>query len=338
MSISGDPQKGSDTQIVAGLQSSQRSTVTPTRHLGKIEEETEHPDPEVNWNEEYLIGTGREMHSKSEGQYTYEGGSYPIINYDGFPVAVLMGAETFSADTPTSGTNEHVLTVAGASGGGATPTPPALTVEAAHYGRGGASDFVRTFDTVVPQSGEISMDNEGRLTTTLDTIALGVSTGSSPTSVTMPDRNPFLFSDISSDMSFGGTTVARFEEFTYSLNQNSGARHYINSTTGKDPYEILYGGQANHDLTATVTVVDDTFYSEALSPTAGGISITWTFTKANGDLVKFEFDASNATEIPHPTPRGEGADDDTVTVEMSIIPETVTITFEDSTSTAGYLA
>jgi len=339
MSISGDPQKGHDSQILVGLQDSQRTTVTPDRHLSKIEEETEHPDPEVNWNEEYLIGTGREMNQKSEGQYVYEGGSYPCILYDGFPLAVLMGSESFTADSPSAGTNEHVLTAAGASSGGGTPTPPALTVEATHFGRGGASDFVRTFNTVVPTEGEISVDNEGRLTTTLETIALGVSPGSAPTSApTFPDINPWLFSDISSNFSFAGETFARLEEFTLSINQNSGAKHYIASQTAPDPYEILYGGQVSYDLTANITVVDDTLYSEALNPTDGGTSSDIRFTRANGDYVDISAASGNLSEVPHPTPRGEGADDDTVTVEASIIPESLTITVTDSNSSSGYLA
>lgn len=337
MSISGDPQKGSDTHIIVKKQSSQRTTVTPDRHLGKIEEETEHPDPEVNWHEEYLIGTGREMHSKAEGQYVYEGGSYPIIPFDGYPLAMLLGAETFTADSPSSGTNTHTLTVKGASGGGGKP--PSYTIEAAHFGRGGASDFVRTFNTVVPPSGEISVDNEGRLTTTLDAIALGVSEGSSPTSTpTMPDRDPWLFSDISSDLSFGGTSVARFEEFNYSLNQNSSPRHYIESTQAPDPFEICYGGQASHDLTLNATVVDNTFYSELESPTSGGISVSFAFLKPSGDKLDFSFSAANVETAGHPTPRGEGAEDDTVQVEMDVIPESVTVTVEDTGSSAGYLA
>ena len=338
MAISGDPQKGHDSQILVGLQSSQRTTVTPDRHLAKIEEETEHPDPEVNWNEEYLIGTGREMDAKSEGQYVYEGGSYPCILYDGFPLAVLMGEESFTADTPSSGTNEHVLTAAGASGGGGTPTPPALTVEAAHFGRGGADDFVRTFNTVVPTEGEISVDNEGRLTTTLSTIALGVNPGSSATSApTFPDINPWLFSDISSNFSFAGETFARLEEFTLSINQNSGARHYIESSRSPDPYEILYGGQVSYDLTANIVVVDNTLYNEALNPTDGGSEASIAFTRANGDTVDITAASGNLSEVPHATPRGEGAEDDTVQVEASIIPESLTITVTDSNSGSAYL-
>lgn len=338
MSISGDPQKGHDSQILVGKQSSQRTTVTPSRHLAKIEEETEHPDPEVNWNEEYLIGTGREMDGKSEGQYVYEGGSYPCILYDGFPLAILMGAENFTSDSPSSGTNKHVLTAAGASGGGATPTPPALTVEATHFGRGGASDFVRTFNTVVPTEGELSVDNEGRLTCTLSTIALGVSTGSSPTSApSFPDINPWLFSDISSNFSYAGATFARFEEFTLTINQNSGARHYVESSRSPDPYEILYGGQVSYDLTANLTVVDDTLYNEALNPTDGGTDASMRFTRANGDYVDISAKAGNMSEVPHPTPRGEGAEDDTVQVEASIIPESLTIEVTDSNSSSSYL-
>lgn len=338
MSVSGDPQKGHDSQILVGLQSSQRTTVTPDRYLGKIEEETEHPDPEVNWNEEYLIGTGREMDAKSEGQYVYEGGSYPIIIYDGFPIAVLMGAESFTADSPSAGTNTHTLTAAGASGGGGTPTPPALTVEATHFGRGGASDFVRTFNTVVPTEGEISVDNEGRLTCELSTIALGVNPGTTPTSApTFPDYNPWLFSDISSNFTYAGQTFARFEEFTLSINQNSGARHYVEASRSPDPYEILYGGQVSYDLTANLTVVDNTLYNEALNPTDGGTDASMRFTRANGDYVDITAAAGNMSEVPHPTPRGEGAEDDTVQVEASIIPESLTVEVTDSNSTSSYL-
>jgi len=338
MSISGDPQKGHDSQILVGLQDSQRNTVTPDRHLAKIEEETEHPDPEISWNEEYLIGTGREMNGKSEGQYVYEGGSYPCILYDGFPLAVLMGEENFTQDSPETGTNTHVLTAAGASSGGGTPTPPALTVEATHYGRGGADDFVRTFNTVVPTEGEISVDNEGRLTTTLDTIALGVQPGSSPTSApSFPDVNPWLFSDISSNFSYAGTTFARFEEFSLSINQNSSARHYVEADRSPDPYEILYGGQVSYDLTANLTVVDDTLYNEALNPTDGGTDANVRFTRANGDYVDITAAAGNMTEVPHPTPRGEGAEDDSVQVEASIVPESLTIEVTDSNSTGAYL-
>jgi len=338
MSISGSPQKGHDSRILVGVQSSQRTTVTPDRHFGKIEEETTHPDPEISWNEEYLIGTGREMHGKTEGQKVYEGGSYPVIPYDGFPLAILMGSESFTADSPTSGTNTHTLTAAGASAGSATPVPPSLTVEATHLGRGGASDFVRTFDTVVPTSGEISLDNEGRITVTLDTIAIGVTPGSSPTADPgMPDRNPWLFSDLNSDLSFGGTTVARLEEFTLSVNQNSSARHYIESTQAPDPYEILYGGRVNYDYSATVTVVDNTFYSELTSSTAGGIEVTKRFVKGNGDYIDFSATGTNLSTAGHPTPRGEGAEDDTVQVEMDLIPESLTIEVTDSSSSAAYL-
>jgi hypothetical protein len=334
MSISGDPQKGHDSDILVGLQNAQRTTVTPDRRFGFIEEETDHPDPEVEWNEQYLIGTGREQHGKDEGQRTYEGGSYPIIPYDGFPIYLLFGAyQSFTADSPSTGTDTHTFEVLGGDGGSATESPPTFTVEGIHYGRGGASDFVRTFNTVGVSSGEISVDNEGRLTTTLDTLALGVSPGSSPTAISsVPDRNPWLFSDISSNFSFDGTTFARFEEFTYSLNQNASAKHYVESDRAPDPYEILWGGQANHELTATITVVDDTLYSELTSATDGGVNVNFRFTRPNGDYMDFDLQATNLTEVPHTTPRGESGDDDAVQVEATIVPESVVVEVTDSNS------
>ena len=319
-----DPYKGHDSQIVAGTESEQGTTVTPSRLLGKQVEETSHPDPTVNWYEERLIGGDRELSGKSEGQVVLDGGDYPILPYDGYPIALLLGSyDSFTADSPSTGTDTHVFTPK------MDGIPPTATVEATQYGRGGGDDFVRTFAGVAVMSGELSVDNDSRLQTNLETEALDVTTGTSPTGpIAIPDRDPWLFSDISSDFSFAGTSFARLEDFTLSIDNGSESRFYINSATGNFPFEILYGN-IDYELAATVTVDDSTLYDELLSSTAGGVAVNIAFTKPSGDRLVIDATAANLEEVPHDTPRG---DDEAVSVEASMIPESVTVTVEDTGS------
>lgn len=319
-----DPLKGHDSQIVATTQTNQRTTETPTRHLGKMVEETSHTDPTVNWYEEYLIGGNRETSGKSKGQVVYDGGDYPILPVDGYPFAILLGSyDSFTADSPSSGTDTHVF------GPKMDGVPPTMTVEATQYGRGGGSDFVRTFGSVGAMSGEIAVDNDSRLTTTLETEALSVSTGSSPTSVSLPTADPWIFSDISSDFTYAGTTFARLTDFTLSIDNQNSSKHYITSSVSAgDPYEILYGN-ISYDLSATIVVDDDTLYNDLITAPSGGGSVNIAFTRGNGDTLTIDGTAANLEEAPHDTPRG---DDEAVSVEASLIPEQMTVTVEDSNS------
>ncbi len=318
------PFKGHDSQIVVGAESDQGTTTTPTRHFGKLVEETSHPDPTVNWYEERLIGGDRELSGKSEGQSVYDGGDYPIIPVDGYPAALLLGSyDNFTVDSPSAGTDTHVF------GPKMDGKPPTVTVEATQYGRGGGDDFVRTFGGVAVMSGEISVDNDSRLTTTLETEGLNVSTGTSPTSVSLPTADPWIFSDISSDFTFAGTTFARLEDFSLSIDNGSDSRHYVTSSVDAgDPFEILYGN-ISYDLSATITVDDSTLYDELVGATVGGTSVNIAFTRTNGDTLTIDASAVNITESPYDTPRG---DDEAVSVEASLIPESVTVTVEDSNS------
>lgn len=314
-----DPFKGHDSQIVVGTQTAQRTTATPDRHLGKLVEETSHPDPTVNWYEERLIGGDRELSGKSEGQSVYDGGDYPVLPVDGYPFALLFGQDSVD-DTVTP----EVHTITPKMDG----VPPTFTAEATLYGRGGGSDFVRTFGSVAVMSGDIEVDNDSRLSIGLETEALSVSTGSSPTTgVSLPTADPWIFSDITSDFSFAGTTYARVEDFSLSVDNGSSSNFYITSTVDSgDPYEILYGN-ISYDMSATITVDDDSLYQELIAATDGGSSINLEFTRSNGDTLTIDATAGNLEESPYATPRG---DDESVSVEAAIIPESVTITVEDS--------
>lgn len=326
-----DPFKGHASQIAVGVESEQGTPVAPTRHLEKIVEETEHPDPEVNWYEERVIGGDRELHGQSKGQTAYEGGSYPIIVVDALPLVWAFGNEEFDTGT-------HTITAAGLDSN-ASEKPPSMTVEAALLGRGGGSDFVRTFSGVCVDSGTFSTDNDSRLTFEAETVALGVDpdTASVTDVGAVTQANPWIWSDISSDISINGTSFARLQEWSFDVENNVSSRYYITSeTTGGDPYEILYGN-VSYGFDATITADDDTLYQEVINSGAD-VDINLGFTRSNGDTLDITINDVGLQEAPYATPRGEGADDETVEVETTGTPGHIEVELTDSIREAAVLA
>lgn len=326
-----DPYKGEDTQLVVGVESTQGTSVTPTRVLGKVAEEATPPDPEQDWMVTRVIGGNREPFQKHEGQRTFQGGDIPVIIQDGAPLAYLLGAE--SHDTTTT-PNTHTLTAK------QDGKPPSQTMEVTYYGRGGGSDFVRTFQGATPESGEVSMNNDDELTVSLSYWALGVTVGSSPTTgIAVPDQDPWLFQDAASQLSLFGSNFARFMDFTLSISNNLEEGRYIvpdaevPSGDGKDPYEITYGN-VDYELSCTIAVEDNSLYNELVNSTAGGFTAQMSFERSNGDTITITADNCNFESGAHPIP----ADSEKIEVEVSMVPETLTITVEDSNdSDATYL-
>ena len=322
-----DPYKGEDTQLAVGVESTQGTSVTPTRTLGKVAEEATPPDPEVDWMVTRVIGGTREPFQKHEGQHTYQGGDIPVILQDGAPLAYLLGGESYSSPTHTLTTKQD-------------GKPPSQTMEVVYYGRGGGSDFVRTFQGCVPNSGELSMNNDDELTLSMSYWAMGVTVGSSPTSgISVPDVDPWLFSDASSQLSLFGTSFARFQDFALSIENNLEEGRYIvddastPSGDAKDPFEITYGN-ADYELTCTITIEDNSLYNELVNATDGGFDAVLEFTRGNGDTIKVTASGCNFSDGTHPIPAESGK----VEVEVTIIPESLTITVDDSNSSSGYLA
>jgi hypothetical protein len=317
--------------LAVGVETTQGTSVTPTRTLGKAAEEATPPDPEQDWMVTRVIGGTREPFQKHEGQRTFQGGDVPVICQDGAPVAYLLGEESFD-DTTTP--NTHTLTAK------QDGKPPSQTMEVVYYGRGGGSDFVRTFQGCVPESGELTMNNDDELTCSLTYWAMGVTVASSPTSgIAVPDVDPWLFSEANSQLSLFGSTFARFQDFTLSTENNLEEGRYIvddastPSGDAKDPFEITYGN-VDYELTATIVVEDNALYNELVNPTSGGFAASMSFTRSNGDT--FQIDASECqfTDAAHSIP----ADSSKIEVEVTVIPNSITVTVDDSNSTAGYLA
>lgn len=332
--MSADPYKSEDTQLAVGTEDTQGTAVAPTRTFGKVAEDVTPPDPEVEWSPVRVVGGDRTIFQKHEGQHSYQGGEVPVVLIDGAPLAYALGSETVNTDeaidgTAKAGTDTHVLTPKHDG------KPPSQTIEAVYYGRGGGSDFVRTFAGCVPNEVELSTTNEDELSASLSYWAMGVTKGSSPTgSISVPDRNPWLFADAASQLSLFGSTFARFVEFSLTLSNNLEEGRYIEPDAGRDPFEITYGN-LDIELSATIAIEDDALYGELINPTSGGFKSQIEFERPNGDTLRIEVNSCNFTEAPHDLP----AESSVIEVETTMTGEDVTITVEDSNSGGtGYLA
>lgn len=322
-----DPYKGEDTQLVVGTESTQGTAVTPTEVLGKVVEDATMPDPEQEWLVQRVIGGDREIFQQEQGIRTMQGGEVPIVLQDGHPVAYLLGADSVSGSGPYT----HEITAK------QTGKPPSQTLEAVYYGRGGGTDFVRTFQGCVPASGEFSMNEDDELTLSLSYWAMGVTTGTSPTTgISVPSDDPWLFADSSSQLSLFSTSFARFMDFSLSVENNPEEGRYIApdadhpSGDSRDPFEITYGN-AGYELTATIVIEDDALYQELLNPTSGGFDSVIEFQRGgSGDLFRITASGCQFTEAPHEIPGESGK----IEVEVTIVPNTLTIEIESDDSMA----
>lgn len=330
------PYKPEQAQLAVATESTQDQAATSGfRLFGYVQEATQLPDPEINWIEERIIGGTREIFNKVEGQNAYEGGSIPITPYDGAPIAYLLGKDSVSVDSDIdgnseTGTNTHTLTAL------KDDLPPTQTIEATYKAAAssGADDFVRTFTGAAPQSGEIAVNNEEELAVSLDYIALGVTTGTSQTeSPTVPSREPWLFHDVASNLSLFGTSFARVSDFSLSVTNNLEDGRYLEDSEAPDPYELTYG-ITEYDLSATITVDDDTIYDELVSQSNSSFKAELEFEKpSSGENLRITCEDCDIESAPHELP----AEETTVDVDVSIIPESVTIKVEDTEASNTYV-
>lgn len=331
------PYKSEDTQLAVEPESTQGTTVTPTRVFGEVAEDVTPPDPEIDWRPHRVIGGDRTIFDKTEGQHQYQGGEIPIILQDGAPIAYALGSDSVATDeditgSAQTGTDTHTITPK------TDGLPPTQTIEAVYYGRGGGSDFVRTFGGCSVNEMELAVNNDDELTAALTYWAMNVSTGSSPTgSISVPDRAPWIFADANSQLSLFGTSFARFIDFTLSVENDLSEGRYIvddanHPSNTRDPYELTYG---NFDATwdATIAIEDDALYQELISPTSGGFTATAEFARPNGDVLRINSDTANFESAPHDLPE----DSQTIEVEVSMMLEDLTIKVEDSNITGTYL-
>lgn len=337
------PYKPEQATLNVATENDQASTATSDfEAFGLVQENTSLPDPSIQWIEERVIGGDRKIFNKIDGQRVYEGGSIPVVPYDGKPLAYLFGTETVYPDTALENVNigdtsagsdsvdTHVLEI------NTSDLPPTQTIEASYKGFDSQDDFVRTFSGCAVNSGEIAMNNESELQTTLDYIAMDVSTGTSLNGGNDPEtRDPWIFADTISDLTLFSTPFARVEQFSFALTNNLEQGRYIQSNDPENPYDITYAS-AEIEMSATITVDDDSLYQELLSPTADGFKAEIEFEKGSSDEERLKIIANecNFAEAPHEIP----GDDTVVSVDVSIIPEDLEVRVEDAqTSGDSYL-
>ena len=329
------PYKSEKSEVKLDIENTQKTEVTVTRYPGFLKGEQELPDPEIDLTQEHYVGGNRDPYEQTEGQWGFDAGSLSIVPYDGFPIAWAMGADSVQVDTPSAGLNTHTIT---RKQDGA---PPTATMEAAYLGRGGSqSDFVRTFLGCYPSTATIEVSNDGKLQVNADVQALGITSNtphSSNTSVSLPDRQPWKFDKVQSnlDLAFGGasTTFARVTDFSFEIANNPTPEYYMESSEAPEPYEMLYGN-GGYTWDVTIAVTDTSIYNELVSSDTT-FTATMTFQKgSNGDeTLKFEGKECKLPNGAHPVPE-EGK----VETQLSLSPRTTTITVVDGTETNSYVA
>jgi len=330
------PYKPEQAQLAVASESSQDSAAsTGYRLFGYVQEATSLPDPNINWIEERIIGGTREIFNKVEGQNAYEGGSIPVTPYDGAPIAYLLGKDSVAADTDINGNSEtgtHTHTIEALK----NDLPPTQTIEAfyASSASSSANDFLRQFTGCAPQSGEISINNEEELQTSLEYIAMGVTTGTTQTeSPTVPSRDPWLFHNVSSNLKLFGTSFARVNDFSLSVTNNLQDGRYLEDTEAPDPFELLYG-MTEYELSANITVDDNTIYDQLTTQSNRQFKSELEFEKpGSGENLRITCTGCDIESAPHDIP----AEEQTVDVDVSIIPESTTVKVEDTSTSGSYV-
>lgn len=326
------PYKSEKTQVALAIENQQREEVTPERYPAFLEGEQEMTDPEIDYMAGRYVGADRDPYDQVAGQRSYDGGSWSMVPFDGWPIAWAFGADSVSTDTPEAGLTQHTIT---RQQDGA---PPTATVEAAYRGRGSQDDFVRTFLGVYPDTATIQQDNEGKLTVEASPVALGM-TGATPhtnvSSVSLPQREPWKFSKVNSNLELqfgaGAETFARLIDFSLEISNEVTPEYYINESTGSDPYEVLYGN-GGYTLDVEVAITDNSIYTELVN-SQGPFDANIVFEKNDGqETLDISAKDCRMPSAPHSLP-----EDGKTSTTIGLSPRKTEIVIVDSQATSSYL-
>ena len=303
------PYKGDKSNLLVGMESDQGVIASPDRHMGLVLDNASMPDPEIDWIEERVLGGGRELYNKVEGQNLYEGGTINVAPYDGAPLAYLLGKEQGSGPVTLTALEEDI--------------PPTQTIHAMLDAPASSSgpNLVREFYGCTPTSGQIQVGNDGELLCSLDYVAMGVDVTDTTTGDPPANKNPWVFTDTSSNLTLFGTSFARVNDFSLSVSNNIEQGRYIHDDNPEEPYELTYG-PVDYQLNTTITVDDRSIYEELLEPTVDGFECSMSFTKPSGDTLTITAKKCNFANAPHDVP----AQVSTIDVDVQISPEDLEIT------------
>jgi hypothetical protein len=322
------PYKAERTLIGVAIEGTQKTEVVPERAPGFTTGNQTPPGLEIDWLEERPAGANRELHDQDEGQRSFEGGDWTLNPYDGWPLAYLFGAEETNGTGPTT----HEITAK------QDGPPVTATAEWTYIGATGQDDLVQPYLGVFPTDGEITQDNEGIMEVSISHEALGISSPAPRTTYTdvrpLPDRDPWKFSDVSSDLTLFGQTFARINDFSFEVSNQSEPNWYAESSEAPEPYEATYG-MLEYTLDATITIIDSSMFTELASPSTGGFSGSIEFTKQHNtdETLTIDVTGCRMESAPHDIPESGP-----VEVDVSIIPSSATVTVVDNNSGGtGYL-
>lgn len=328
MTTTPHPYKSERTDLFASIQSGQKTEATTGfRYPGFLVDEQELPDPEIEWIEERVVGGDRNVYQFIEGPYSFQTGSLTIVPYDGWPIAWLLGDDTVSGTGPYT----HTITPK------QTGKPPTATLEANYYAGPDGSDMSRAYVGCMPGTGSIEVNNEEELQLSLDVRALGLTADTyddsrTPTTgVTLPDRSPWKFSKLNSDLSLFGTTFARLEDFTLDIDNQPTTERYIESNEAPEPYEVLYG-PGDWSLTVDLAITDSAVYQELVGPTSGGFSGSIEFVKNTNETLNISLSDCQIPNAPHTIPE-EGK----ILTSVEVNVRDLTITVDDSVGSTAYV-
>ncbi len=138
------------------------------------------------------------------------------------------------------------------SGTGVLKTPNSFTLEDSKQGVGTGRNMIRTITGVIPNTVTISATQGEKVQVAVDYVGktLTFSSGTSSTTSTRSGLTPFLWSDCTITVS--GTTMDTIKDFSFEINNNLEAPHYINGTR-----DIAAPFGVNRDYTLTLTMDAD---------------------------------------------------------------------------------
>lgn len=318
------PYKTERTDLFVGVESEQKSEADPARYPGYLPDSQELCDPDVEWIDQRVVGHGRDPFRYIEGPKAFEGGSWTVTPYDGWPVAFAFGEET-----ATDGGSEMTAKLEG--------PPPTCTVEGNFYGNTGP-DFSRALMGVAADSATIEVNNEEMLQVTLSTMGLGLSddtldgSRAPTTGISLPEREVWSFKKVQSNLTLFGTEFARVEDFSLEINNNLTAERYLESSEAPDgePYEMMYGN-VEYSIDLEIAITDRSLYDELVSPTDFGFDMSMTFAKASGgETLEIAGSGLRIEDASHEIP-----DEGKVTISPSMVAKDVTVTVADPNLAAG---
>lgn len=338
------------------------------RLLGITNSNVSLPDKTTDVRDYNTFGHGRRRFLHKEGRFEYGPATIDFIPttaelfYYAFTTEVFQEdlAEDGTQDTGTSGLGTHTLIP---DGKGTIPSdndstsetttdnstvPPSMTLSC--IVEGGTNDFRRDFEGTVVDSLNVSLNESGELTASMDFRAQDVTDhdSSSPTLWSQPsddgtgDVQPYMFYDRNADITMMGTydyttnsmssgrTWANVKSFNWSISNNLKPLYFTQSSEAQDVFTFV---TSQPDFSLSMEIVPDSnlqgtdsnsVYDLLENGTKGDILIP--FKRGTDDILDFVFEDAIIRSAPHPL--NESGDE--VTVSVEVMPEEIRVVSVDT--------